>query len=77
MNWTNRTQKKIIGYSTLFKKMGIINEEEYKQIMNTVQSKDQLWILIIAVLTKKEDPIFITKKGGAAAVTKEMGNGKM
>lgn len=40
MNWTNRTQKKIIGYSTLFKKLGIINEEEYKQIMNTVQSKD-------------------------------------
>ncbi|MFJ7638897.1 hypothetical protein ACQKL0_13220 [Peribacillus sp. NPDC097264] len=40
MNFTNRTQKKIIGYSTLFKKLGIINDKEYKNIMNTVQSKD-------------------------------------
>ncbi|MFJ7745482.1 hypothetical protein [Peribacillus sp. NPDC097295] len=40
MNWTNRTQKKIIGYSAMFKKLGIINDQEYKNIMNTVQSKD-------------------------------------
>ncbi|MGE7604074.1 hypothetical protein ACQKL5_16510 [Peribacillus sp. NPDC097675] len=40
MNWTNRTQKKIIGYSAMFKKLGIINDDQYKDIISTVQSKD-------------------------------------
>jgi hypothetical protein len=40
MNCTNRTQKKIIAYSALFKKMGILNEEEYKNIAKTFQTKD-------------------------------------
>jgi hypothetical protein len=39
MNCTNRTQKKIMAYSALFKKMGILNEEEYKNIAKTFQSK--------------------------------------
>ncbi len=39
MNCTNRTQKKIMAYSALFKKMGIINDEEYKNIAKTFQSK--------------------------------------
>ncbi|AOH53686.1 hypothetical protein ABE28_004940 [Peribacillus muralis] len=40
MNCTNRTQKKILAYSALFKKIGIINEEEYKTIAKTFQAKD-------------------------------------
>lgn len=40
MNWTNRTQKKIIGYSVMFKKLGIINDDQYKHIMSAVQVKD-------------------------------------
>ncbi|MFJ7752550.1 hypothetical protein ACQKGI_10515 [Peribacillus muralis] len=40
MNCTNRTQKKILAYSALFKKIGIINEEEYKAIAKTFQAKD-------------------------------------
>lgn len=40
MNCTNRTQKKIIAYSALFKKMGILNDEEYKNIAKTFQTKD-------------------------------------
>jgi hypothetical protein len=39
MNCTNRTKKKIMAYSALFKKMGILNEEEYKNIAKTFQSK--------------------------------------
>ncbi|WP_155645525.1 hypothetical protein [Peribacillus simplex] len=40
MNCTNRTKKKILAYSALFKKIGIINEEEYKTIAKTFQAKD-------------------------------------
>lgn len=36
---TNRTQRKIMVYSALFKKMGILNEEEYKNIAKTFQTK--------------------------------------
>ena len=39
MNCTNRTQKKIMAYSALFKKMCILNDEEYKNIAKTFQSK--------------------------------------
>ncbi|MFD9626405.1 hypothetical protein [Peribacillus muralis] len=39
MNCTNRTQKKIMAYSVLFKKIGIINEEEYNAIAKTFQAK--------------------------------------
>jgi hypothetical protein len=32
MNWSNRKKGKILGYSALFKKLGIISEQEYKAI---------------------------------------------
>jgi hypothetical protein len=41
MNCTNRTKVKILGYSALFKKLGIINEREYKNITDAYQIKDK------------------------------------
>ncbi|WP_286676611.1 hypothetical protein [Peribacillus asahii] len=38
---SNRIQHKIIGYSLLFKKLGIFNEAEYKYIVETYQVKEQ------------------------------------
>ena len=32
MYYSQRTQKKIIGYSAIFKKLGIITEQEYNEI---------------------------------------------
>ena len=32
MSYSQRTQKKIIGYSAIFKQLGIITEQEYKEI---------------------------------------------
>ncbi|MBB6443966.1 hypothetical protein HNR53_000554 [Bacillus benzoevorans] len=32
MNYSKRTRLKILSYSTLFKKLGILNEQEYKNI---------------------------------------------
>ncbi|MGG4267169.1 hypothetical protein [Peribacillus simplex] len=40
MSCTNRTQKKIVAYSALFKKIGIFNDEEYKNITKAFQAKD-------------------------------------
>ena len=34
MNCSKRTKIKILGYMALFKKLGIINEQEYKNITN-------------------------------------------
>jgi hypothetical protein len=39
MNCTKRTKGKILGYSALFKKLGIINEQEYKNITDAYRIK--------------------------------------
>ena len=41
MYFKYRTKSKIIGYSALFKKIGIINEQEYKKITETHLLKDR------------------------------------
>lgn len=35
MNCSKRTRVKILGYSVLFKKLGILSEKEYKHITDT------------------------------------------
>ena len=42
MKCTNRTEKKILGYSAIFKKMGILKEEQYKQIMTSFQERNRI-----------------------------------
>ncbi|MBA9025366.1 MULTISPECIES: hypothetical protein [Bacillaceae] len=40
MSYSQRTQKKIVGYSAIFRKLGIITEQEYNQIKQTYVVKN-------------------------------------
>lgn len=41
MNWSKRTKVRILGYTTLFKKLGIINEQEYKNITDPLRMNNK------------------------------------
>ena len=45
MNWSKRKKVRVLGYSALFKKLGILNELEYKSITehynHPIKNKDR------------------------------------